>query len=342
MKRFVLMCMFALTLALGPAVAAPAVIGTVTANGALRVNGDTVIANGTLTEGAVLEIGSGNSAVRMVGGARLLFSPDSRGKLFRDRFILDKGETRLENGVQFHLEALGLTIRPDDGISAGWIALVGSDRVRVAALTGSFRVQNARGGLVAIVAAGSTLAFEPLAPTRAAMSRLTGVLEERNGHFQLTDQVTHVTADITGQALSVHAGQLVQVTGILNARATPAAGASQVIGAAEVQTIASSAAVAGGGTGGGVDVVGTGAASRGAIGGTKFAVVSGVAAEAMSDGLAASGVPPGPSPSGPLTVRSRQREAPPGQPPGRPPGQPPEQPPGRPPGRPPGPPPLSR
>src|SRR5579864_9489429 len=58
-------------------IAAPAVIGTVTAGGAFRLNGDTVIANGTLTEGAVLETGRGNSSVQLAGGARLSLSSES-------------------------------------------------------------------------------------------------------------------------------------------------------------------------------------------------------------------------------------------------------------------------
>src|SRR6185369_12080000 len=104
-KRFTfrIRAILGLSLITGWAVAAPPVIGTVTASGAFRLNGDTVMANGTLTEGAVLETGRGNSAVRITGGARLFLSPDSRGKLFSDRIVLEKGETRLENGAEFHL-----------------------------------------------------------------------------------------------------------------------------------------------------------------------------------------------------------------------------------------------
>ena len=147
----------------GLAIAAPPVIGTVTGGGAFRLNGDTVMANGTLTEGAVLETGNGDLSVRLAGGARLSLSMDARGKLYSDHIVLEKGETHLENGAGYYLEALGLTIRPDQKLATGRIGLVGSTRVRVAAQTGSFRVLNARGVLVANVAAGSALAFEPQA-----------------------------------------------------------------------------------------------------------------------------------------------------------------------------------
>ena len=299
MKRFTVRNMFAvvstLYLTMGLAMAGTPVIGTVTASGAFRLNGDTVMANGTLTEGAVLESGHGNSSVRLTGGARLSLSADSRGKLYSDRIILEKGETRLENGVGFHLEALGLTIRPDQGISTGRIGLLPSHRVLVAALTGSFRVLNARGVLVANVAAGSALAFEPQAPAASAVTHITGTLTQQNGHFLLTDQVTHVTVEVTGQGLQAQVGQVVQVTGTLNAAATPVAGATQVIAATSVQTVAAAGAggAAGGAAGGGAAAAGAGGATAAGIGIGTVAIVGGVAAAATLGGLAASGALPG-------------------------------------------------
>jgi hypothetical protein len=294
-KKFALLPVLLLNMAPGPAIAAPPVIGTVTASGAFRLNGDTVLANGTLTEGAVLETGRGSSSAQLAGGARLFLSPDSRGKLFSDRIILEKGETGVEHAVGFHLEALGLTIRPDRGTSTGRIALLGNNRVRVAALTGSFRVLNARGVLVGNVAAGLAVAFEPQAPAAAAATHITGTLTEQSGHFLLTDQVTHVTVEITGQGLAAHVGQVVAVTGTLNAAATPIAGASQVIAATSVQTVAAGAAAGGaGGAAGGAAAAGAGGAAAGVgIGATTIAIVGGVAAAATLGGLAASGALPG-------------------------------------------------
>jgi hypothetical protein len=289
----VAMVVLILNVTLGLAIAAPPVIGTVTAGGAFRLNGDTVMANGTLTEGAVIETGRGNSSVRLAGGTRLSLSADTRGKLYSDHIVLEKGETRLENGVAFHLEALGLTIRPERGLATARIGLVGSTRVRVAALTGTFRVLNARGLLVANVAAGSALAFEPAAA--AAATQVTGTLTEQGGHFLLTDRITRVTLEVTGPGLAAYVGHLVGVTGALNATATPAANASQVIASAEVQTV---------GAGAGIEV-------------TPIAMVGGVAARAVGPPITPPGKPPG---------------RPPGEPPTTPPGQPPDRPPVTPPG----------
>jgi len=332
-----------LYLTMGPAMAGSPVIGTVTASGAFRLNGDTVMANGTLTEGAVLESGHGNSSVRLTGGARLSLSGDSRGKLYRDRILLEKGETRLmetyvDNRAGFHLEALGLTIHPDPGTSTGQVGLLSGNRVRVAALTGSFRVLNARGVLVANVAAGSVLAFEPLVPVSAAVTHITGTLTRQSGHFLLMDQVTRVVVEVTGQGLAPNVGRVVKVTGILNEAATPISGASQIIAATSVQTMAVSATVAG------AAAAGAGGASTGVgIGVSSITVVGGVAAAVTPGGLTASGALPDSSQPTPLGVPAARAATPPAQPPGRPPVTPPVTPPGRPPGRPPvSPPGLSR
>ena len=336
-KRFTLQILGALNLALGMAVAAPPVIGTVTASGSFRLNGDTVVANGTLTEGAVIENGFGNLSVRLAGGARLSLSADSRGTLYRDRILLEKGEALLQRGFGFDVEALGLRIRPDGETSTGRIGMLGTKQVRVAALTGSFRVVNARGVLVANVAAGSALALEPRAHVAAAVTHITGTLTQQGGHFLLTDQVTHVKVDITGKGLSAHVGHVVQVSGTLNASATPAAGASHVIIAAQVQAIAVGSA------GGSALAAGAGGAgSRAGIGATTVAILGGVAASATLGGLAASGTLPGQSQSTPAAAPPSPPGQPPGRPPVTPPITPPGQPPGRPPGTPPGPPPISR
>ena len=306
MKRFTFRIgvgvVLAHSLMLGLAFAAPPatgpVIGTVTAGGAFRLNGDTVMTNGTLTEGTLVESGRGDSSLRLAGGARLSLSADSRGKLYRDRIILEKGETRLVNGSGFHLEALGLIIRPDRGLSTGRVGLLGSNRVRVAALTGSFRVLNAGGVLVGNVEAGTAVAFEPQAA--AARTQVSGTLTRQNGHFLLTDQVTHVTVEIRSDGLAAHLGQGVAVTGTPNPAATPVAGASQVIAATE----------------GSLTTAGTA---------NPISIVGGVAAVATDDVLTGKSSQAGVGP--PVT--------PPGQPPGRPPVTPPLTPPGRPPGRPP-------
>jgi hypothetical protein len=246
-------------------------------------------------EGAVLETGGSSLAVQLAGGSHLFLSANSRGKLFSDRIVLEQGEILVEKGAGFHLEALSLTIRPDRGVSTGRIALLGSNRVRVAALTGSFHVLNARGVLVANVAAGSALAFEPLAT--AAVTHVTGVLMEQSGHFLLKDQVTSVTVEVRGPGLSAQVGHMLDVTGSLNRTATPIAGATQVIAAERPRP--------------------------GAVEGTT----SSISTITVVGGVAAVGSP-GPPFTPPGQPPGRPPVTPPVTPPGRPPGRPPVTPPG--------------
>jgi hypothetical protein len=211
--------------------------------------------------------------------------------------ILEKGETRIENIVGFHLEALGLVVRPGvgpgAGSSRGQIGIEGTTRLRVSAVTGTFRVWNARGVLVANVAAGSALAFEPQPVAGAAATKVTGTLTEQRGHFMLTDRVTRVTVEITGQRLAAYVGQVIGVTGALNLAAKSVANAPQVIAASHVQSIDN---------------------------GASAAVVGGVSA-------VESRVKPEDVPQGPPDGKGPPPDRPKGPPPGRPKG-PPETPPG--------------
>jgi capsular polysaccharide biosynthesis protein len=207
----------------------------------LEYSYDTVISNGTLLDGAVIETAHTDSSVQLSSGTRLSLSPASRARLYADRMILEKGETRIENVVGFHLEALGLVVRPGvrsgGGSSSGRIAMEGNTRLRVAAVTGAFLVWNARGVLVANVTPGSALAFEPQPVGAASATQITGTLTEQRGRFLLTDRVTRVTVEVTGQRLAAYVGQVVGVTGALNVAAKSVGNAPQVIAASQVQSI---------------------------------------------------------------------------------------------------------
>ena len=240
----VLIVMVALQLMTTAGIAATPAIGRVVSGDAFRLNGDTVISNGTLLDGAVIETARTASSVQLSSGTRLSLSPASRAKVYGDRMILEKGETRIEYVVGFHLEALGLVVRPGAASGSGRIGLEGTTRLRVATATGSFRVWNARGVLVANVAVGSALAFEPQPAAAAAATKTTGTLTEQHGHFMLTDRVTRVTVEVTGQRLGAYVGQVVGVTGAMNVAAKSVANAPQVIAASQVQSIDNGASVA--------------------------------------------------------------------------------------------------
>jgi hypothetical protein len=171
--------------------------------------------------------------------------------------------------------------------------------VQVSAVTGSFRVLNSRGLLVARIPSGKALVMEP--QSSEGRTHLTGRVVTRGGHYLLTDETTNVTVELAAKkSLANELGRRVAVTGFSDPVATPASDATQVIEVAQVTPAPPSTAPAGsggssggssGGTSGGTAAGGTtgGAASGAAISVTLIAVIAGVAAAAVVGGLAATG-----------------------------------------------------
>lgn len=281
----------ALSLHLGIATAAAPAIGTVLAPGAFRIDNATLSGNATLTEGSLLETGVVHSSVQWTNGARVSLAAQSRGRLFGDRLVLEQGATEIENSAGLRLVALGLTIQPGSGASTGSVVVDSLRRVRVAAASGSLRVLNTNGQLVANLAPGAALAFEPQAGP-STVARVTGCLENHSGRYLLTDEVTNVTVEVAGAGVAKEAGNKVEVTGAMDPTAAALQQASQLVRAREVRRVSKGcgsaapvAAAAGAGAAGG--------AAAGGIAATTIAIVGGVAAAAIVGGLAAAEKLPG-------------------------------------------------
>jgi hypothetical protein len=290
----------AIGLNLSLAQAASPAIGTATTRGTFRVDNSTVTGNATLEEGAVVETALASSSLELSNGARLILFSASRGKLFGDHMVLERGESRLERGAAYRLEALGLIIKPETGSTSGRIALTGGGRVRVAALTGSFRVLNARGMLVANLGTGSSLDFEPQVSSSSGLSQVTGTLQKKNGHFLLTDEITNVTVEVAGPSLEKETGNRVELTGSMDPAATPVPEASQYIRVSQVRRLGKAAAAdsSGGGAAAAGVGAGAGAAAAGGIAAWSagtIAIIGGVASAATLGGLAAADRLPGQS-----------------------------------------------
>ncbi|HXP87913.1 MAG TPA: hypothetical protein VN841_24495 [Bryobacteraceae bacterium] len=280
--------------------AASPVIGTAITQGTFRVDNATVTGNATLEEGAVVETSLASSSLQLSNGTHVVLAAASRGRLFGDHMVLERGESRLDHGATYHLEALGLTIRPETGATSGRIALAGGGRVRVAALTGSFRVLNSRGMLVANLGTGSSLDFEPQTSSASGLSKVTGVLQKKNGHLLLTDETTNVTVEVAGPGLEKEAGNRVELTGSMDPTAIPVPEASQYIRVAQVRRLGKGAAVDHAGA------AAAGAATAGGIAGWSagtIAIIGGVAAAATVGGLAAANKLPGQAAAAPPVSR---------------------------------------
>jgi hypothetical protein len=265
--------------------AAP-VIGTVVAKGAFRLDNATVTGNATLFEGASIETKSAESHMELSSGAKVLLGAGSKARFYGDHMILEKGDGQLQKAAGFRLEARGLTILPETGNASARVALVGGARVELAALSGSFRVLNARGVLVANVGAGRALALEPQAAD--ASTRLTGTLSKVGGHYLLTDETTNVTVELAGESLAKEVGNRVEIVGSMDPTATPVTDASQFIRVTTLKRLGRKPGAAAAGKGG---AAGSGGGI--AMSATTIAVIGGVAAAATLGGLAAAGALPG-------------------------------------------------
>ena len=114
MHRFSVQSLIALiltaNLSLGMA-AAPAV-GIVTARGSFTIDASNVTGNATLFEGNQIETGKNSSQLQLNNGARMQLAAESRGIVYRDRLVLEKGTSLIQGGRTSQVEANSLRIRP--------------------------------------------------------------------------------------------------------------------------------------------------------------------------------------------------------------------------------------
>ncbi len=276
-----------LALQLPVTMAADAVIGTASATGSFKLNQSTVTANGTVLEGATLETGKAASTVQLTAGGRLRLGADSRGKIHKDRLILEKGAGRVTNATGYQIQTRNLQVIADGADAVGHVQTKGTNTVLVASLKGTIRVRTANGTTIASLAAGRALEFQPQAGA-AGPSTLTGCVVRRDGKLLLTDETAGVTVELQGGDAEKHTGHRVEITGSTIPSAKPAAGASQVIQVTQLRELSSrcsspAGAIAGAGAGAGAGAATAAGAAAGTAVATK-AVIAGVIIAAAATG----------------------------------------------------------
>ena len=295
--------LMAMQLSLG--LAAPSAIGIASAKGNFRIDNAAISGNGTLFDGVTVETQRSTGQLDLTSGAQLQLGVNSRGKVFTDRMILEQGQSQFRTGKngKFGLEARTLHIIPADSGSVVQVSMIGASRVHVSALSGNLQVTNAGGVLVAALAAGHALEFEPQAGAMPP-SKLTGCVVSKDGRFFLTDETSNVTVELRGAGLAQQAGHKVEVTGAQLPGVIPTEpaynGAGQVVQVSAMKMVskkcalpvaaaagaAAGAAAAGGAAAGGAAAgaaaAGAAAAGVGAAAGISTAVVAGVVVAAAA------------------------------------------------------------
>jgi hypothetical protein len=257
--------------------AAAPIIGVVSASGGFSMNSASVKDNATVLEGSTIETGKTSSVLHLIGGTRVELGLLSRGRVYRDRLMLEKGVADVKGSSPFRVEALSLRIAPSHRDGYGRVAFVNEGTIEVAAVSGGLLVTSAAGAVVADLAPGMALAFRP----QEAASRnttLTGCLQKSDNRYLLTDETSNVVFEIQGFDASTMVGHRVQVSGSTVADATPAAGATQVVKSTSVISLAPTCSV-GSPTGGAGHPGGAGMSGK-----TK-AIIAGVAIAGAGVGL---------------------------------------------------------
>lgn len=260
---------------LTPAWGAAPGIGIATGRGGFRIDQASVAGNGTVLEGSVVETGPGPSEVRIKGGTDVLLGLDSRGRVFREKLILEQGTAVVSAPRPYGVEATGLRVLAA-GNARARVSLTGPERLQVAALAGGLRVTNGAGLLLAEVPEGRALEFAVQAAGAAPPTTLTGKVVQSRGHYLLTDDTAGVTVELKGPNLAALVGKRVEVTGTLDTAAQAAEGATQVLAVGSTRVLSATApAAAAAGMSLGTKAVIAGVVIAGAAAGTAIGLTRG-------------------------------------------------------------------
>jgi hypothetical protein len=256
--------------------AAPDAIGIATARGGFILDRSPVQGNTTLFDGGVLETLSFPSVLTLQSGSEIRLGSTSRGRIYRDRLVLEKGEGQMDRASNFRFEALGLRILPDSSGTKAHVTLLRNQRVVVSALAGNVRVTTAEGILVARLDPGSALEFEPQVAGASAPSMASGCLGVEGIQFVLKDATANVSLELRGMDLGQYAGQRVEITGTELKGARPAQGITQVIQVTKITRLGGSCPIP--------TAAAKPAKAAGMAGATKV-VIAGVAVAAVTGGV---------------------------------------------------------
>ena len=216
--------------------AAGPVIGTANADGSFSVDNARVFRHATLFDGDIVETAQASSTLDLTGGARVHLAAASRGLVFHDRLVLERGASDIQGGA-YRIEALALRIAPAAPDASAKVARLAADRIQVAAIAGAVRVTNSEGILLASLEAGRVLEFAPQIAAAAAPSSVTGYVRLVGQAHVLTDEVTGVTVELRGSGIDfkLYVGKRVEAAGRLVSPAPIGGPAPQALGLATIK-----------------------------------------------------------------------------------------------------------
>jgi hypothetical protein len=224
------------------AVASTVSIGTVSARGDMRIDGNKVNGNATLFDGSVVETGTATADLRLAKGVQLTLSPNSRTTLHSDHLLLERGATEMSGASTFKVEANGLTVAPLESHSRAVISMKTADTMEVATLDGSFGIRNIQGDLISTVRPGRSLLFaKQTGSVHTSFSGVGTVSVDKDGYyFFFTEQGG--TFQLVGKDLKEFLGYEVKVTGTVQPGVKPVITATEVVSVNTIKKIDTAAA----------------------------------------------------------------------------------------------------
>jgi hypothetical protein len=220
------------------ALAATPSIGIVTARGETRIDNQVVEGSGTVFDGSVVETGqsiSSGADLRLANNMEITLMRDSRGTLYRDHFMLERGSAQLSSTDSFRVQANGMLVVPTEAHSSGLVSIEPANAITVEAKNGTLEIRNSSGASVAMVRPGHPLTFRSLTDKSPAEFSATGTVSSENGRYYLNSAETCMKYEVKGDNLQSFAGASVVASGVLQA-ATQKDGVAGLLVASSIRT----------------------------------------------------------------------------------------------------------
>ena len=190
-------------------------IGVVTASGHFILDRSEVWGNATLFDGGKIETGAASSEAALRNGVKIQLASASSATVGESQLTLTKGTGQVAATEDYQVTAGGLAIRSANGASRVRVAWLAGGAVEVTALSGSARVANRTGLVLASIPAGRRMDFAMQAAT-GVVTR-TGCLLSKDGRFLIQDQNTQEVVEVRGDNLATQVGNRVTITGTASA-----------------------------------------------------------------------------------------------------------------------------
>ena len=229
------------------ALAASPSIGSVTARGETKVDNYDVRGSGTVFDGSVIETGqslSSGADLRLTSKAVITVLRDSRGTLYRDHFVLQRGAAQLGLTDSFRILANGVMVVPAEAHSSGIVSVDPANAVTVEAKDGTLEIRSSVGATLARVRVGHPLTFSSLAGKSPTEFSAMGTVSSEKGRYYLDSSETGTKYEVKGDNLQNYDGVSVVASGVLEA-AAPSAGIAGVLLASSIQSSNAGALLAG-------------------------------------------------------------------------------------------------